>query len=164
MGHISHEPSMEEILSSIKRIIAEDDTPPARARKASAKAAKLVQPSPEPEILELTETVEPAPAEEAPVEAASAKPEATPAAEVPPMIVPDDEILSIATATATRSALSTLSRLKVRPEDGAPENSLEGLVREMLRPMLKEWLDANLPAIVESMVAKEIQRISGGAL
>ena len=59
MGHISHEPSMEEILSSIKRIIAEDDAPPARAKKASAKATKLVQPSPEPEILAEPEDSEP---------------------------------------------------------------------------------------------------------
>jgi cell pole-organizing protein PopZ len=160
MGHISHEPSMEEILSSIKRIIAEDDAPPSRAaKKPQAKAAKLVQPAPEPEILELTETVDPLPADEpAPVAAVE------PAGELPQMILPDDEILSIATATATRSALASLSRLKVRAEDGVPENSLEGLVRDMLRPMLKEWLDANLPGIVESMVSKEIQRISGGAL
>ena len=41
------------------------------------------------------------------------------------------------------------------------ETSLEGLVREMLRPMLSEWLDANLPGMVEKMVRSEISRIAG---
>jgi hypothetical protein len=41
------------------------------------------------------------------------------------------------------------------------DNTLEGLVRELLRPMLREWLDAKLPDIVEAMVAREIERITG---
>ena len=41
------------------------------------------------------------------------------------------------------------------------ETSLEGLVREMLRPMLAEWLDANLPGMVEDLVKAEISRIAG---
>ena len=40
-------------------------------------------------------------------------------------------------------------------------DTLEGLVREMLKPMLRDWLDANLPRIVESMVSREIERITG---
>ena len=61
MGHISHEPSMEEILSSIKRIIAEDDAPAPR-RKSSAKTPKQAvsqpRPTPEAEVLELTDAVD----------------------------------------------------------------------------------------------------------
>jgi cell pole-organizing protein PopZ len=40
------------------------------------------------------------------------------------------------------------------------ETSLEGLIRDMLRPLLKEWLDDNLPTLVEHMVADEIKRIT----
>ena len=48
----------------------------------------------------------------------------------------------------------------VKPEVSGSD-TLEGMVRDMLRPMLRDWLDANLPAIVETMVAKEIDRITG---
>ena len=46
----------------------------------------------------------------------------------------------------------------------ASDNTLDGLVRELLRPMLKEWLDARLPELVETLVAREIARITGKAL
>jgi cell pole-organizing protein PopZ len=61
---------------------------------------------------------------------------------------------------ASRQALSNLSRLIVKPES-AGSDTLEGLVREMLKPMLKDWLDAHLPAIVERVVAQEVARITG---
>jgi cell pole-organizing protein PopZ len=48
----------------------------------------------------------------------------------------------------------------VKPEV-AGSDTLEGVVRDMLKPMLKDWLDANLPEIVERMVAQEVARISG---
>ena len=47
----------------------------------------------------------------------------------------------------------------IAPQDGG-DNTLEGLVRSLLKPMLKEWLDARLPILVEEMVAKEIARIT----
>ena len=49
--------------------------------------------------------------------------------------------------------------VKIDPRAG--ENTLDGVVREMLRPMLKEWLDANLPDLVERVVAREVARIIG---
>jgi cell pole-organizing protein PopZ len=49
----------------------------------------------------------------------------------------------------------------VRPEV-AGSDTLEALVREMLRPMLRDWLDTNLPAMVETLVSREIARITGG--
>ena len=61
---------------------------------------------------------------------------------------------------ATRGPLEVLSRMVVKPEVPGSD-SLEGLVREMLKPMLSEWLDANLPRLVEEMVAREIARITG---
>ncbi|MBS0502907.1 MAG: DUF2497 domain-containing protein [Proteobacteria bacterium] len=156
------EPSMEEILSSIKRIIAEDSdgVTPRRGRAAPAE---------EPDVLELTQAlgepddvVEEAPAappftiaaEEAPAlaEAPVAPPPEEPAAEA---------LVSSASADATRAALAALSRMVVKPEEPAADNTLEGLVREMLRPMMKDWLDANLPRIVQEAVDREVKRIAG---
>ena len=74
-----------------------------------------------------------------------------------------DPILSDQTAEASRDALKVLSRLLVKPEP-ASDGTLEGLVRDMLRPMLREWLDANLPEMVEGLVAREIAKITGAAL
>lgn len=71
-----------------------------------------------------------------------------------------DAMISVESEVAARHSLSALSSMVVAPE-GGETNTLEGMVREMIRPMLKEWLDARLPSIVESMVAKEIQRITG---
>ena len=136
MGGAAHEPSMEEILSSIKKIIAEDDgraqlAPKARSRAAPSDAAA---PSADADdtILELTEAV----------------------------VV--EQIVSADAAAASRQALSSLSRLIVKP-DIAGADTLEGLVREMLKPMLKDWLDAHLPEIVERVVAQEVARITGQA-
>jgi len=75
----------------------------------------------------------------------------------------DAGIVSDDAAQASRQALSALSAMIVKPSAGT-DNSLEGLVRDMLRPMLKQWLDAKLPEMVEAMVAQEIARISGRAL
>ena len=136
MGGATHEPSMEEILSSIKKIIAEDDgraqpAPKARSRAASSDAAA---PSADADdtVLELTEAV----------------------------VV--EQIVSADAAAASRQALSSLSRLIVKP-DIAGADTLEGLVREMLKPMLKDWLDAHLSEIVERVVAQEVARITGQA-
>ncbi len=63
-------------------------------------------------------------------------------------------------AEASRGALDQLSRMLVKPETPGGD-TLEELVREMLRPMLRDWLDAKLPGMVETMVAREIARISG---
>ena len=67
--------------------------------------------------------------------------------------------LAATAAEATRGPLEALSRLIVKP-DVPGSDTLEGLVREMLRPMLREWLDANLPRMVEEMVQREIARIT----
>jgi cell pole-organizing protein PopZ len=72
-----------------------------------------------------------------------------------------ETILSVESEVAARHSLSALSSMIVAPETGE-SNTLEGLVQAMLRPLLKEWLDANLPQVVEKMVAKEIARITGG--
>lgn len=169
MGDISAEPSMEEILSSIKRIIAEEgDVGQARPRRPQRPAATTpvaTSPAPEPqpqfepepveEVLELSDPIQPpapAPPEiEPPVRRAA---ESTP----PPAAPEPASIVSRQTAAASRGSLDALTRVRTKPEAG--EVTLEALVREMLRPMLSEWLDANLPNLVETMVAREIERIT----
>lgn len=153
MGDVSNEPSMEDILSSIKRIIAEEGESAVTAR--TRRPARAAPPPPvvdEDEILELSE----------PVPTESRQPE-TPAPEPEPVQIeaPAEPILSATTAQATRGPLEALSRMLVKP-DVAGSDTLEGLVREMLRPMLREWLDANLPRMVEEMVQREIARITAG--
>lgn len=149
VGDMSTETSMEDILSSIKRIIAEEgDGPVSRVRKPVRTPAPVYDEDDEDEVLELKDAV----SDPLPQRAAAA-----PAAPAPE---PDPTILSERAAEASRGALEALSRMVVKPE--APgADSLEALVREMLRPMLSDWLDAKLPAIVEAMVAREIARISG---
>jgi cell pole-organizing protein PopZ len=142
---------MEDILSSIKRIIAEEGESAVNARtRRPARAAPPPSPADEDEILELSE---PVPAESR--QAEEAVPEPVQAA------APAEPILSATTAQATRGPLEALSRLIVKP-DVAGSDTLEGVVREMLRPMLREWLDANLPRMVEEMVQREIARITAG--
>jgi len=78
---------------------------------------------------------------------------------------PDEGLTNANAAQAMRESLAALALIS---EPGAPpqivrsgETSLEGLVRDMLRPMLAEWLDRNLPEIVERLVKAEIARIAG---
>lgn len=170
---------MEEILSSIKRIIAEEGeeaaqkATPRRGRNSEASASVgEAQPQPEKstftplvdEVLELTDTVEPvAPLEADWQEDFGSMPAMTQSAAEPSSASQGDEpesILSVESEVAARHSLSALSSMLVTPKDGG-DNTLEGLVRAMLKPMLKEWLDARLPALVEEMVAKEIARITG---
>ncbi len=151
MGDLSHEQSMEEILSSIKRIIAEDSdaalAPPRPKRAIASAVAPDPVPVAEPEVLELTEA---APAEPAPETAASPQPKSP---EPKPALVSENVV------AASRSSIAALSALVVKPEVTGSD-TLEGLVRDMIRPMLTEWLDAKLPDIVERLVAQEIRRIT----
>lgn len=138
MAESRNEPSMDEILSSIKRIIADDD----RSRPAAKRSTKAAPPAEEEdEILELTET-----AEENDVD------------EVEEVLLDDNKARSL---RHSFSALQTLSEPGVAPQIvRSGETSLEGLTRDLLKPMLKDWLDTNLPPIVEAMVEREINRIT----
>jgi cell pole-organizing protein PopZ len=133
----TREPSMEEILASIRRIITEDGDVP-------APAGTLTVPEPEP---------------------APDEPIAAPAADVLELTQPlpepvsGPELISQATAAVTSQSLAALSALAVRGYEGS-ENTLEGLVREMLKPLLRDWLDANLPTLVERIVTREVERIT----
>ncbi len=150
MGDVSNEPSMEDILSSIKRIIAEEGEGAVGSRARRPARAPAPVPVEDDEILELSEPAPSEPAQPVPAEPA-------------PVVVPRgpvESILSATTAEASRGPLEQLSRMIVKPEV-AGGDTLEGMVRDMLRPMLRDWLDANLPRMVEDMVQREITRITG---
>ncbi|MGH6786599.1 MAG: DUF2497 domain-containing protein [Novosphingobium sp.] len=150
MRHES-EPSVEEILESIKKVIARDNRAGAaeqrRSRESHGVAAQQPEDEDEADVLDLAaedEFVAEADGDSAPAE--------TP-------------LLGEEVRSSMRESLAALAMLS---EPGAApqivrsgETSLEGLVRELLRPALAQWLDTNLPPLVERMVASEIARIVG---
>lgn len=130
------EASVEEILESIKKVMARDSAPLRRDGAADRKAA---------DVLDLGEM------------------ELGPDTE---LATDDDGPLTTDAVRASMrdnfAALAMLAEPGARPQIvRSGETSLEGLVRDMLRPMLAEWLDANLPGMVERMVQAEIARIAG---
>ncbi len=148
---------MEEILASIKRVIAEDGKAarPARgSRPAEAPPAEEmlqkhqhesyegdgVQDIEEEDILELDD----------------------------PVLEGSDSLVSQDVADASRQSLAALLAMREEPEPArhahSHEGPLEAVVRDMLRPMLKDWLDRNLPDMVEALVTREIARITGQRL
>ena len=144
MGDAQPDPSMEEILASIKRVIAEDGkaaaqaavagpaTPPMRGKRLRGVAATELPPA-DDDVLELDEPITEGPT-----------------------------LLSDDAAASTRSRLASLSALRQRGEaQAADTGALEAVVREMLKPMLKDWLDQRLPEIVEELVTREIARLTG---
>ena len=174
MAEANSEPTMEEILSSIKKIIAEDgekSLASPRPRRAVPRdpshdelgnVVSIGGPRRDDDVLELTEMAQEevaiTPLQVAAPPAMPAPQVVQPAAVAAPL--PDADIVSPGTVAASRSALQSLSSLVVKPEVTGSD-TLEGMVRDMLRPMLKDWLDANLPEVVERVVAKEVARISG---
>jgi uncharacterized protein len=157
MGDMSREPSMEDILSSIRRVIAREDavgdTPVPRAAARPAPADTISDTDEDGGILELDD------AQPAVVSPADVDDDAGAALDV------TAELVSEHSAVAARQSLEALTAViaptvmaAAAPGGGT---TVDALVREALRPMLKQWLDANLPEMVESMVAREIARITG---
>jgi uncharacterized protein len=172
------EPSMEEILASIRRIIADDQD--------SGRAAPPIRsvPPPEPEdVLDLAELRPPPPApgldldhEDVSFREADSQidfdampaddpPEEPEAFEPPPPVRPapaaapapaSEPLLSNAANASVAGAFQMLSTTVLTSNP----RTLEDLVQEMLRPMLKGWLDENLPPLVERLVRQEIERIA----
>jgi cell pole-organizing protein PopZ len=134
MGDIQQDPSMEEILASIKRVIAEDGRAVATtaAARPARRLGRAAEPPADEDVLELDEPVTDGPS-----------------------------LLSDDAAAATSRRLASLSALRQRGESPPDPGALEAVVREMLKPMLKEWLDQRLPEIVEDLVTREIARLTG---
>jgi len=164
MGDLRNEPSMEDILASIKRIIAEDGA----AALSAPRARPVPRDEPEASVLAAPESQQDQEPEAEPATAElSPEPEA-PIAEPPVAPLPTaSTLVSPNAAQASRQSLAALSAMVIRPDPEAespPGNTLEALVRELLRPMLKDWLDAKLPELVEVLVSREIARITGKSL
>ncbi len=149
---------MEDILASIRRILSEDETapgdaPPAASENKGAGADVLVL---DPSMLVQEESHDQAAAPEARPVVAVAQVEAA----EPALIAPE---AAAAAASSVDNLVRTLTAERsMQVHSGGP--TIEDLVREELRPLLKAWLDANLPPLVERLVRAEIERVVGRAV
>ena len=149
------EPRLEDILASIKKVIAEDGRiPPRAARRNDEPAFRKL--TPRDDILELTETFE-ADSGESPRDDAHVYDDEDDDRERP--LVSEERERAMRESLAALAAISAPGASPQIVRSG--ETSLEGLVREMLKPMLAQWLDENLPDLVEGIVEREISRITG---
>ncbi len=156
MSNTQPEPSMEEILASIRRIISEDEEEP--AQKPTPRAEPVRAAAPEP----VRPVAPPRPAISFPPQ-----PEPRFATEDVEMIRKnvseamqdhDDGLIAERTVEAASKAFLSLSQ-SVQVSDGRGR-TLEDMVEEMIRPMIKDWLDANLATLVEEKVEEEVQRVA----
>ena len=186
----ANEPSMEEILASIRKIIADDEKPAAPAEEAAPEPVALApqpEPEPEPELIEddvldlgaeaerieeesLAPVAEPVDDVDFAESQAAAQPEPEPEppqpqAFVPPPVQPQPAppmdmaaLISDQTGAAVQNAFGALANTVLSNN----ARTLEDLVKEMLKPMLKTWLDDNLPTMVERLVRAEIERVARG--
>ena len=128
----ARDPSMEDILASIKKVIAEDK----ELRTVVAPAAAEDTESADDDVLELDEPLAPA-------------------------IDLGPPLLDETAAGHSREALDQLTTIAATVPPVPTVNPLEDMVRDMLKPILKQWLDDNLPGIVDEHVKREISRITG---
>jgi cell pole-organizing protein PopZ len=126
---------MEDILASIKRVIAEE-----KEIRAAAPPALPEMADEEEDVLELDEIVEE---------------HIAPPIDLGPPLLEEDA------ADTSRQKLEELATVAAAAPPPPTVNPLEEMLREMLRPILKQWLDEHLPAIVDEHVKREIHRITG---
>jgi uncharacterized protein len=172
----ANDPSMDDILASIRKIISDDE---ARAQVTSQQAAHgrpavtppRIGPEGEPklhgagrdDVLLLTDLIE--------EPRSDTVPPPIPLPRIDPVRAADSTLVGGGAATTTASAFSRLNQAVQDsvPTPAAPDpgpvvgtggKTVEELVKETLRPMLKEWLDQNLPQLVERYVEREIVRLT----
>jgi cell pole-organizing protein PopZ len=174
------EPTMDEILASIRRIITDDDAPEGEA-KASEPAAASPSNAPgakaKAEDTPSVNEVETSGGQAGKAESGKKSSDDTATASEKNMAetkggeaqVDPDSLVGDKAATDTASAFAKLT-VAVKESAGepsmtmpAPGRSLEDVVRELLRPILKEWLETHLPEIVREHVEEEVARISRGS-
>lgn len=159
-----NDPSMEDILASIRRILSEEE-PPAAPGRATPPAAAAETREPEvkpddvlvldPSMLVEEEAAAPAPPPPEPPPVPFVAPPA-PVEIMPPMLLAPEAAAAATTSVGNlMRTLATERTLQVH-RDGP---TIEDIVREELRPLLKQWLDANLPDLVERLVRNEIERV-----
>ncbi len=187
------EPSMEEILASIRRIISEDGEEESAADDevspeveegvavAEVEAEPVVvqsklEPAPAPladiddDILELTDVIEDGPEPETEPEPDSLL-DGEPAIEIeyqlepePAILIEEEKLVSDEVEEVSVASMSGLTAaLAANALVGNGDKTLEQLVKDVLRPILKEWLDTNLPETVERIVREEVERIADRA-
>jgi uncharacterized protein len=160
----AHEPCMEEILASIRNIIADDKELLLRADPQGPAPQRPAAGASGPQIVYSKDASAPlredAPAPEpATPKVVWTQPEPAYSAAAPEAPREKEPLLSPTTEEAVTSAFHALSaNLAARRAEVA-----DGMIRELLRPMLKSWLDENLPGIVEPLVRAEIERVARGA-
>lgn len=156
--HHENESSVEEILESIKKVMARDSRAIAIEQRRRRESHGMVEPADAEEADEVLELGEAELAEDQ-IDHDEQGPD------VATDTVEDAPLTNHAVRDSMRQNLAALAMLAepgVQPQIvRSGETSLEGLVRDLLRPMLAEWLDANLPGMVEKMVKAEISRIAG---
>ena len=165
----SGDPSMEDILASIRRILSEEEGGPANPEAESPPAATPTPPPVADDVLVLDTSMmvaEPEP-HPAPVAAPQPRPPA-PLAEPEPAAAPAPAagLLAPETEQAASGAMNELVRRLAAERQTQIHSSgptIEDLVRSELRPMLKSWLDQHLPPLVERLVRTEIERVVGRA-
>jgi cell pole-organizing protein PopZ len=141
---------MEDILASIKKVIAEE-----KELRSATPALTLSGEAPEPVIAMASDDGEDVLELHEPLIEELTLPEV----DLGPPLVSSDA------ASASRSRLAALQDVAAKAPPGASSvNPLEAVVREMLKPILKDWLDHHLPAIVDEHVRREIMRITGTEL
>lgn len=175
-------PDVEEPLAA-DEIDALFGSPAETAPKADAPAEEPASAQPEnleepqepltPPVPEPAPIFEDEPAEEAVITEPEREPEPEPVFSAPPEQKPvmspmqaavSQELIGEIAAVAASGAMAKLARVTPPGKDNIGKlvvgtNTLEDIVREMLRPMLKEWLDTNLPPIVERLVERELEKL-----
>lgn len=160
--------SMDEILASIRRILAEDAPPVAPPTAISGETAEGAAGA-DDDVLESTEAIDDASVRQLTPTIAPSSPavDAQRGAPAPPQsAAPGTPLVSEAASLTAAAAFARLAAMPrgPRPEREPPmvgDRTLENVVHDLLRPLLQTWLDANLPQIVERLVAAEIARIAG---
>lgn len=166
------EPSIEEILESIRQIISDDGTPQTSPPAAAPKPVAPEKPAPtakpmEEAVLDLVEKADPMPAA-IPEQPIAVQPSPAPAQTLEtPMDenIPDSgSLMSRQTADTAADALSKVltTDIAVEKDDVSRVGkvTLEEITLTLMKPMIKAWLDNNLPGIVEKAVQKEVEKLS----
>lgn len=167
------EPTMEEILASIRKIIATETIPDPKPPPAEdileltdvvEEEPEPPQPTPQPEPEPVVEAVIEPEVVVAEPEPPKPEPKLEPIAETPveePLVAPETTALA-ATSFAQLAEELEKQRISLAPHIsvGNGQQTLENLVVEIMRPLLKEWLDQNLAVTVERLVQAEIERIN----
>ena len=150
------EPTVEEILESIKKVIARDNRETLQAERRRRESAGVMLTPDKPADPDEADDEDEGILDLGDAGAFVATPDGRSSEE------------GLTTESAARAMRDSLAALAMIAEPGAPpqivrsgETSLEGLTRELLRPMLAEWLDRHLPEIVDRLVKAEIARIAG---